>query len=243
MARSGRLGPHDAYTGYYVGYAAGLVDPQEPLRLLDAWSPWVGLENCWRQTVIPSLAGLYRVRRTGEASLDYIGQTGLALRRRLAMLSGVYRPEMPYRDPHTAGPALWALRHARGCVFQASVLPVQGDARYRKGLEAFALALYRQSWGRSPTVNFGRILQGYRLSSGNNARLVAAWKRLRGGPDTVSQDNWLEGVPPVGHLEGDPQGATWCGHIWSEWLRLPHVADSLALDALGLYRVRDPEVP
>src|SRR5262250_2074499 len=126
----------------------------------------------WRiaGAAIPLVSGLYRVRRTGEESLDYIGQTGLPLRRRLAMLAGVYRPEMPYRDPHTAAPALWALRDARGSMFEASVLPVAGDARDRKGLEALALALYRQNCGHSPTVNFGRILRGYRLSSGNNVR-------------------------------------------------------------------------
>src|SRR5262249_31735744 len=152
---------------------------------LDGWSPWVPLENCWIGSVISSSPGLYRIRRTGEQSLDYIGQTGLPLRYRLAMLRGVYRVEMPYRDPHTAAPALWALRHAQGRTFEASVLPVPGDVRYRKGLEALALALYRQNCGRSPTVNFGRILRGYRLSSGNNARLVAAGKRLRGGPDTA----------------------------------------------------------
>jgi hypothetical protein len=70
---------------------------------------------------------------------------------------------MPYRDPHTGAPALWALLHAQGCTFEASVLPVQGDTRYRKGLEALALALYRQGCGESPTVNFGRMLRGYRF--------------------------------------------------------------------------------
>ena len=33
---------------------------------------------------------LYRIRRVGRADLDYIGQTGVGLRRRLAMLSGIY---------------------------------------------------------------------------------------------------------------------------------------------------------
>jgi hypothetical protein len=30
------------------------------------------------------------------------------------MLRGIYRPEMPYRDPHTVGPALWAQRQLGG---------------------------------------------------------------------------------------------------------------------------------
>jgi hypothetical protein len=217
------------------------MEPRESLRLLDGWSPWVSLENCWLGSAIPAVPGLYRIRRTDQEVLDYVGQTGLSLRRRLAMLAGVYLAEMPYRDPHTA-PALWALRHALGCTFEASVLPVTGDAPYRKALEALAIALYRQSYRRSPTVNFGRILHGYRLSSGNNARLVAAGKRFRGGPDTADQDNWSGGVPPVGPLEGDPHGAMWGGHVWSEWARLPDAAARLTPGALGLYRLRHPQV-
>ena len=62
-------------------------------------------------------------------------------------------------------------------------------------------------------MNFGRIVQGYRLSSGNNVRLVAAEKRFRGGPETATQLNWIEGVRPVGALEGDAQSAACCGYM------------------------------
>jgi hypothetical protein len=91
-----------------------------PNRLL-SWTPWVPLDGCWREGLIPQETGLYRIRQVGQTDLDYIGQTGMTLGKRLAMLSGVYRPVMPYRDPHTAGPALWALRHATGCCFEVSV--------------------------------------------------------------------------------------------------------------------------
>jgi hypothetical protein len=56
--------------------------------------------------------GLYRIRRRGREDLDYLGQTGLTLRQRVVMLRGVFGDVMPYRDPHTAGPGLWALRQA-----------------------------------------------------------------------------------------------------------------------------------
>jgi len=216
---------------------------QEPLRVLEGWLPWCPLENCWRGSAIPSERGLYRIRRVGEVGLDYIGQTGLTLRRRLGMLVGVYQLEMPYRDPHTAAPALWALRQALGCTFEASVIPVPGDTRYRKGLEALAIALYRQERGQSPTVNFGRIRRGYRLSSGNNARLVAAGKRLRGGLTTVAQDNWLEGASPVGALDGDPQDARWGGHRWSDRAPLREAQAQLTAKTPGLYRIRNSDRP
>src|SRR5262245_32319888 len=105
-----------------------------PLRVLEGWSSWCPLENCWRGSTIPLEPGLYRLRVAGEDALAYIGQTGRTLRRRLAMLVGAYRQEMPYRDPHTAALALWALRHAKGCAFEASSCRCQGT-RADVGLE------------------------------------------------------------------------------------------------------------
>lgn len=93
------------------------------------------------------------------------------LRARLGMLRGIYGSQMPYRDPHTAGPALWALHQLDARPFLVSIVPVEGSAPWRKGLECVAISLYRQERQRSPTVNFGRMPVGYRMSSGNNARL------------------------------------------------------------------------
>jgi hypothetical protein len=61
------------------------------------------------------------------------------LRKRLGMLRGVYDEVMPYRDPHTAGPALWALYHQTGKDFEVSIVPVEGSMRWRKGLQALAI--------------------------------------------------------------------------------------------------------
>src|SRR5262249_3234780 len=79
------------------------------------WSPWVTHLNCWLGATIPNEPGVYRIRRAGQDCLDYVGQTGMGgmtLRKRLAMQRGVYDAEMPYTDPHTAAPALWAIRRA-----------------------------------------------------------------------------------------------------------------------------------
>src|SRR5262249_46378159 len=157
------------------------LNPSASPESLLIWSDWYALEGCWRQDVIPRQAGLYQIRRAGLDGVDYIGQTGLGLRRRLAMLKGVYAAAMPYRDPHTAAPALWACRDDLGCDFEVSVCPVDGDTLWRKGLEALAIALYRRETGRSPAWDFGRMPRGYQISSGNNAKLVAAERRSRGG--------------------------------------------------------------
>jgi hypothetical protein len=118
------------------------------------------------------------------------------------------RQEMPCRDPHTAGPALWALLQRERCSFEVSVAPVDGETTWRKGVEAVAIALYRQEYGRSPTLNFGRMPMSYLMSSGNNARLVESGKRFRGGPSLVANASHIGGVAPAGKVSGDPPGAT-----------------------------------
>jgi hypothetical protein len=210
------------------------------------WSPWVPHHGCWRGTGIPNVPGVYRIRRVGQACLDYIGQTGMGgmtLRKRLGMLRGVYADEMPYNDPHTAAPALWALRTMTGAEYEVSVAPVLGSVPWRKGVEALVIALHRQEFGHSPAVNFGRMPVGFRKSSGNNRKLVLAGKRFRGGACDTDEPNHAPGMPPAGLLGGDPHDAGWGGHSWSDW-RVLGPPDTLPpAIARGLYRIRDAGGP
>jgi hypothetical protein len=188
---------------------------------------------------VPDLPGLYRVRRVGRTELDYVGQTGLGkmtLRRRLGMFRGVFTAEMPYRDPHTAAPALWALRHVGAGAFEVSVAPVAGPTPWRKGLEALTIARHRQEFGRSPAVQFGRMPLGYQASTGNDARLVAEGKRQRGGPSGAMKPCHLSGTPPSGPLGGEPEALGWGGHTWSSWR--PMAEAGIVRDASGIYRIR-----
>lgn len=206
------------------------------------WTAWEPLRDAWRRPSVPSTPGLYRIRRVGRGDLDYIGQTGsgaMNLPKRLAMLKGIYGSEMPYRDPHTAGPALWAFVH-QGHVLEVSTVRVEGSASWRKGLEAVAIALYRQQHGCSPTVNFGRMPPGYTMSSGNNAKLVAAGKRVRGSMTVETRACHEPGVPPTGLFDGPPQGSEWVGLHWSRWQPLV-MATELASRAVGVYRIRGDE--
>ena len=97
------------------------------------WSPWQPLHGSWIGPGAPSTPGLYRIRRSGRDDLDYVGQTSLPLKKRLAFLRGVYGPLMPYRAPHTVGPALWALIHSTACTFEVSTASVEGEAQTRLG--------------------------------------------------------------------------------------------------------------
>jgi hypothetical protein len=210
------------------------------------WSEWLPHLGCWRGDRVPTEPGLYRLRPVGQTCLDYLGQTGsgkMGLRKRLAMQAGVYADEMPYTDPHTAAPALWALRKQTGLEYEVSVAPVKGTTPWRKGLEALALALHRQEFKKSPTVNFGRMPKGYRKSSGNNQRLVQAGKRFRGGECDTTDAHHELGLPPVGPLTGGPQDAGWCGHSWSRWQALSLDTSYPKPSAQGLYRIRDAAKP
>jgi len=142
---------------------------------------------------------------------------------------------MPYRDPHTAAPALWALRHRDGCDFEVAVIEVPGTGPDRKALEATAITLYRIGSGRSPTASFGRMPAGYTISSGNNARLAAAGRRYRGGPDPAAPAG--PASAPVSGLPGaDPASADWMNWTWSPWAPISQARGSAA--GTGLYRVR-----
>jgi hypothetical protein len=104
------------------------------------------------------------------------------------------------------------------------------------GVEALALALYRQQYRRSPTVNFGWMPIGYRKSSGNNAQLVAKGLRYRGGPTDAAEASHGPGIQPAGPLTADVQAAGWCRHAWSPWLPIKEGTHAAA--GTGLYRIR-----
>jgi hypothetical protein len=184
---------------------------------------------------------LYRIRRVGWSGLDYLGQTGMGtmtLRKRISMLRGVYGPVMPYRDPHTAAPGLWALRHQTGCDFEVSVQVVEGTTQWRKTLEAVAITRYRLERGSSPTLNFGRVPAGYLMSSANNTTLVVRGRRFRGGPTNEPAASHLPSLPPLTSTPGASTSSGWGGHCWQPWAPLRDV--QVAVGSLGLYRVRDP---
>jgi len=103
-----------------------------------------------------------------------------------------------------------------------------------------AISLYRKQHQRSPTVNFGRVPLGYRMSSANNARLVSKEKRFRGGVEGEQDENHLPGIAPMGQMGGNPSSLTWCGHPWSEWIAASQALRALPPKMTGRYRLRAP---
>ena len=203
------------------------------------WSEWQPLRHAGRNKAFPREAGLYRIRRVRQTNLDYIGQTGMGLRQRLGMLSGVYRDVMPYNDPHTAGPALWAQRQLEDCEYEASIAVMPDlSTPQRKGLECLAIAQHRQNFGRSPIFNFGRMPLGFSKSTGNNRALAESGKRRRGGVTDETLACHVPGRGPDGPIEGDGGIDNLLGFNWSAWASVGRGLDDLTGNEIGLYLLR-----
>jgi hypothetical protein len=204
-----------------------------------AWTAFQPLEKSWLGSALPDSPGLYRIRLVHEerSSLAYIGQSGKSLKERISSLRHVFvAAQMPYKAPHTAGPALWSWLHRwPNATLEVSVvaLPAIPDA-LRLGLECLALALHRQRSRASPLCQFGRMPAGYAPSSGNDAKLARSGQRFRGGPTTQQLPCHLPGISPQGPLEGDPHERVWCGHHWTPWTS----AGLRPVEEEGLYRLR-----
>lgn len=204
------------------------------------WSDWIRLDpGAGAISEVGTDPGFYRVRHENQEGLAYIGQTGRSLRGRVrALARGTFAEEMPYRDPHTAAPCLWAVREEYGPAFEISVsTPSIAEAdQPRKGFEEFLIASYRREAGESPTANFGRMIPGYQISSYRNGG-------FRGGPVSVDEEN-SHTSPGVGPLNwehaDDPLGPQWMGIDWST----PSSLESIPMEipeSTGVYRIWDPE--
>lgn len=204
------------------------------------WSPWLDLDAD-TLTTAPNRAGLYRVRHQHRDGLCYIGESGDVQRRIRTLARRVHDTEMPYRDPHTAAPCLWAIRDDEGAGFELSYTAPESasDDQQRKGLEAALIASYRLAAGESPPANFGRMIDGYKQSSYRSGG-------IRGGPldDGETEANTEPGCPPEPwknyETVTDPR---WMDNDWSGPYRL---ADRLDADPpdVGLYRIwYEGEVP
>ncbi|SDN40209.1 hypothetical protein SAMN05192554_13314 [Haloarchaeobius iranensis] len=148
---------------------------------------------------------------------------------------------MPFRDPHTAAPCLWAIRDRDGPDLEISwTTPDRATEKQpRKGIEAALIALHRREIGHSPTANFGRIIEGYKQSGYSSDGFV-------GGPlsEDETEPNTEPGVGPLEWTDHErPLSTDWMGLDWTE----PEPLDEVSTDTPttdGLYRLwnaGDPE--
>ncbi|WP_255152190.1 GIY-YIG nuclease family protein [Halorarius halobius] len=147
---------------------------------------------------------------------------------------------MPYRDPHTAAPTLWAIRQEHGPDLEVSwTAPPAADAKqHRKAIEAALIALHRRDVGASPVANFGRMIPSYEQSSYSD-------DERRGGPlaDGETESNTAPGTEPLPWTNHDnPLAADWMGLDWTEPLALDAVHGEVP-ESAGVYRIWDGDTP
>ena len=193
-----------------------------------AWGPWMPFES-GDFGLLPTGPGLYRIRAIGRRGLVYLGETGRSLRGRLSSLRrGVLGRRMPFSDPHTAGPGLWAYRRERNFRYECSAVAFDGELRQRRGLECYLLWRYRLAHGLSPLCSLGRFHPRYSKSTcremGRRGRRLGATQCNPAGGASA---------PPLhGPLaEASPR-----------WMGLHWVGGEVigAIPRTGLYRILDP---
>jgi hypothetical protein len=177
------------------------------------WSPWVPFDAPKEFWYIPREPGLYRIRPIGRDFLMYIDETGRSLSELLTELRQTMRrrERMPWNDPHTVAPGLWAWMDAEGYEYEISAAPLDASTAGRKGMENFLLYRYRQEVGESPLCNFGRFHPRYRKSTSHK-------ENLRGGKLSEAQKDNPAGFPSMPPLkpEGKPGDSNWMGLEWTD---------------------------
>ncbi|GCE12494.1 GIY-YIG nuclease family protein [Tengunoibacter tsumagoiensis] len=182
-----------------------------------SWTPWFAFADAPAFRQLPDKAGLYRIRARELGELFYIGETGRNVRERLGDLRrNTLSVEMPFNDPHTAAPSLWAWHDAEGYEFECSASPVvftdhlEEARKRREGLEFYLLWQYRLEFGSSTRCNHGRFHLRYTKSTDRK-------KNVRGSRQLDHLvDNGVGGESFLPLQErGVPSDDDWMGLIWS----------------------------
>jgi hypothetical protein len=197
------------------------------------WSPWVpftATKEEFRQ--IPRKPGLYRIKPVGKDFLMYIGETRKTVHERLNELRHTLRRTdlMPWNDPITEAPALWAWQDAEGFEYECSAAPLDASQGGRRGMVSFLLYRYRQERGESTLCNFGRFHPRYRKST--NRKENRRGDRL--ADDHKDNPAGGPGVPSLPSI-GKPGDADWRGLAWSGKLPLDGETISSVPAEAGLY--------
>ena len=113
---------------------------------------------------------------------------------------------MPFNDPHTAAPSLWAWHDAEGCMYECSVAPSDVHRRRRLAIECWLLWKYRLETGGSTLCNYGHFHPGYIKSKNRSTK-------VRGG----RRDDEVARVPSSSplRLSGRPIEPIWMRLDWS----------------------------
>lgn len=138
---------------------------------------------------------------------------------------------MPFNDPHTAAPNLWAWKQSEGWSYEASVTVCDLSAADRQALECYLLWQYRLKTSESTLANHGRFHPHYtksrdRASGHRGERLPHGQTNPAGGSS----------LPPL-QSDGTPISPDRMGLDWQQNVPLATERLSDAPGSPGLYRI------
>ena len=205
--------------------------------------PWTSWQPFSGPLALPSTPGLYRIRAVGVEELFYVGETGRNLRERVSDLRrNTLQAEMPFNDPHTAAPSLWAWRDAENLEFECSVTSItsidgrEEARRQREGQEFFLLWQYRLEFGSSTRCNHGRFHPRYARST-DRKKGKRGYRLSDNSGDNRSGGISLSPLQPL----ACSQEKNWMGLQWSTPNQLASITRQGILAILGVYKIFDPE--
>jgi predicted GIY-YIG superfamily endonuclease len=200
------------------------------------WTSWIKLKaDRNERKVIGAYQGVYRVRPHGQDFLVYVGQTNNLQRRTANLARHSYKDEMPWNDPHTAAPNLWAWRKEEGWDYEVSVAAALELTRQnREGLECLLLWKYRLEKCESTLCNFGRFHPDY-IKSSDKARGKLGWRLSY---NEARNPRWGPSLPPLKPI-GTYASSEWMGISWTEYEKL--TTSRLVPSKPGVYKIVDSQ--
>ena len=240
IALPGNIDPHQTVLESPQEYATTLTRPVPPnpsylneIWCSFTWTTWLPLNS----PEISIGSGIYRVRAIGGNEIFFIGSTGRSLRERIGDL---YRnimkdaTQMPFNDPHTAAPTLWAWRDDTHIDFECSALALSSQENLEILVHYF-LWHYRLERGDSTLANYGRSHPQYTKSS--NRSTGRRGHRLPEGSSNPAVGPSLEPL----QLEGTPFDTNWMGLEWNEYYSLTNGNFKNIASSPGAYKVIDTD--
>jgi len=142
---------------------------------------------------------------------------------------------MPFNDPHTAAPSLWAWADAEGMGFECSAATTDVSAPERKALECYLLWQYRLETGESTLCNHGRFHPRYTKST-NRKQAFRGARIPEGEPDNPA------GGPGSFPLPAEHAGlAERLGESWKQPAPLSPESVAELHRSPGLYEILDTD--
>ncbi len=229
--------------GYMLGKLKEAIDKNTPIKYSDIdyfdnswmglkWTDWYKFKD-WEtvKSILPKTGGLYRIRPEEKDFLMYIGQTGRSFRERIKeLLCDIDSKLMPYNDPHTATPNLWAWRKTDNFDYEFSCAEYKGDVKDRETMETVLLWKYRQIRGESTCCNHGRFNPYYSKSGSRKQGIRGILLKKE------EQNKFKPSYKPLTDV-CKPEDTNWMGLTWTDLKESSEIKNSKIPISAGVYKI------